>query len=142
VDAVVAAYLDLSGALGAVQKGGRTPVELSAMIGAARTLQGDLRGAKEEPLVAGVAAAAEGMNGQPIERQREAFKTLSTRLIALADMLPPTRAVAERLFVLHCPMAPGDWLQKSDAVANPYYADSMKQCGSVVRTISAQEGKP
>jgi Cu(I)/Ag(I) efflux system membrane fusion protein len=141
VDAVVAAYLDLSDALGAEQKA-PSPVDLSPLITAARALEGELHSAKEEPLVAEIAAAAEGMNGLPIERQREAFKTLSTRVIALADALPPTSAVAERLFVLHCPMAPGDWLQKTEGVANPYYAETMKQCGSVLRIINTREGKP
>jgi hypothetical protein len=82
------------------------------------------------------------MAEQSIEHQREAFKALSTRVIALAEALPPTRAMGQRLFVLHCPMAPGDWLQKDEAVANPYYADSMKQCGSVVRTINTREVNP
>ena len=38
-------------------------------------------------------------------------------------------------YLMHCPMANGNWLQKDKTVANPFYGKSMSQCGSVVREV-------
>ena len=44
----------------------------------------------------------------------------------------PTDAPVRRA---HCPMAFGDrgatWLQRGDAVDNPYFGDRMRTCGSI-----------
>ena len=36
-------------------------------------------------------------------------------------------------YVANCPMAKADWLQRSQNLANPYYAEDMKECGTIVR---------
>jgi membrane fusion protein, copper/silver efflux system len=138
VDAVFVAYLDLSEKPGAEQSKD-THIDPAGLVAAAAALHSALGDAKEAPLAVEVAKAAESMKGHPIDHQREAFKSLSEKVIALADALPPTTSVADRLFLIHCPMAPGDWLQKTEGVANPYYANEMKRCGEVVRTIPKQE---
>ena len=70
------------------------------------------------------------------EPQREAFKGLSAAMITLAKQRRPSAAVAPRLFLVHCSMAEASWLQKKDAVANPYLPD-MPGCGEVESEITA-----
>ncbi|MBL8765269.1 MAG: efflux RND transporter periplasmic adaptor subunit [Phycisphaerae bacterium] len=145
VDAVVTAYLTISSALGAEQKDSPppTPLDMTALIAAAHALHGAVSGTKIEPLAAGIAKAAEAMKGHPIDHQRSMFSALGEKVIALAEALPPSSAVAKTLFVMNCPMAPGgakgDWLQTSPDVANPFFAADMKECGSQVRTIKTRE---
>ena len=138
VDAVVAAYLTIADALGAVQEDSST-LNMTTLISAAHALHGAVSGTKVEPLAVDVAKAAEAMKGQPIDHQRQMFSALGEKVIALVDAVPPTTAVAEVLYVLNCPMAPGgakgDWIQRGKNVANPFFATEMKECGSQVRMI-------
>lgn len=58
---------------------------------------------------------------------REAFKLLSAKATKLAAGHPG-------FFVLNCPMVkPGDWVQTSEKVSNPYMGKAMLTCGSVVK---------
>ncbi|MGE3108376.1 MAG: efflux RND transporter periplasmic adaptor subunit [Phycisphaerales bacterium] len=142
IDTVVSEYLKLSRVLGAVQDK-VTPVDMAPLVSAAHALHGALSATRNEPLAVGVAKAAEAMKGHPLDHQRQLFSALGERVIALVDVMPPTAAVAKDLYVMNCPMAPGgakgDWLQTSPDVANPFFATSMKECGSSVRTINTRE---
>ena len=135
VDAIVSAYLVLAESLGAVQKDA-TPLKPDDLVAAIHALHGEASGAEAMGLVSEAARAAESLTGKPIDQQREAFKSVSAGVIALIEAMPPSPKVAESLFVLHCPMAKADWLQRKADVANPYNADDMKECGSVVREIA------
>jgi membrane fusion protein, copper/silver efflux system len=141
VDALLSEYLSLSSALGAAQQKD-TPLDLSTLISAAHALHGPVAGTRLEPLALDVAKAAEAMKGHPLDHQRRMFSMLGERVIALADALPPSRTVAETLYVMNCPMAPGgakgDWVQTSPDVANPFFATEMKTCGTQVRQIAPQ----
>lgn len=139
VDAVVSAYLAISGSLGAVQKD-TTPLDMTQLIAAAHALHGGVLGSKVEPRAVDVAKAAEAMKGHPIDHQRGAFKALSATVIALVEVLPPSKTVGDSLYLMHCPMAPGDWLQKTSELANPFYATDMKACGEMVRTVRTRGG--
>ncbi len=134
-DAVLSEYLRLSAILGEPQVTD-APVEAGPLVAAAHALHGAVAGAESEALAVRVAAAAEALRGQDLDRQRELFKALSEAIIALAQRHPPSAAVAGPLFVVHCPMAPGSWIQKGEVVNNPFYATSMKRCGEVRRTIA------
>lgn len=139
VDAVVSAYLDISQALGAEQKNS-TPIDVSTLIKAAHLLHAEVLGIKEEPLAVDVAKAAEAMKGHPTEHQREMFKALSTKVIALVDALPPSRTLGDQLYVMNCPMAPGSWIQRSKDLHNPFYATEMKTCGTLLRAVTTPGG--
>jgi hypothetical protein len=143
VDAIVSAYLALAESLGEVQKDA-TPLKPEGLIAAVHALHGEVSGAEggATRLVSEAAKAAESLTGKPIDQQREAFKSVSAAVIALIDAMPPSPKVAESLFVLNCPMAKADWLQRKADVANPYYADDMKECGSVVRPVSPKGSHP
>ncbi|MBI2756724.1 MAG: efflux RND transporter periplasmic adaptor subunit [Chloroflexi bacterium] len=153
-DAALAEYLKLSTTLGAVQKSGAAPppsLDMSALISAAHSLHGALSGTKQESLAVDLGKAAAALKDQPLTRQRELFSALGEKVIALADAVRPSKAVAGEggggvLYVMHCPMAPvdkgggnGDWLQTTPNVANPFLGPEMKECGSLVRTITPRE---
>jgi len=103
-------------------------------------LHGEVTAPEGLRLAMSAATAAEAMNGQPLEKQRELFKAVSATLIALVDAMPPSSGVSGTLYVVNCPMAQADWLQRSKTIANPYYADDMKECGSVVRPVGGSKG--
>lgn len=60
-----------------------------------------------------------------IDGQREAFKSVSTHLIAYAK-----KEKIDGLYEANCPMASASWLQSTDEVKNPYYGAKMLTCGS------------
>ena len=59
-----------------------------------------------------------------LETAREKFKPLSDDAVKLAQG-------KAGYFVMTCPMAKGDWVQKDMEVANPYYGASMLRCGGL-----------
>jgi Cu(I)/Ag(I) efflux system membrane fusion protein len=73
--------------------------------------------------------------------RRDALRPFTGALLAALDGLgyelegPPVG-------LFHCPMAfdgeGGDWLQRGDVTANPYYGSEMLRCGSLVRTIGEE----
>jgi Cu(I)/Ag(I) efflux system membrane fusion protein len=137
VDAVAKAYLHVSDFLGKPQKG-EQPVDVQPLIVAAQELAANVAPEKK-PLAEKALKAASDLKGQPIEQQRKLFKPLSEAVIVLVDQMPPSKAVADKLLVMHCPMADenrgADWLQATEPLANPYFATSMKRCGEIKRTI-------
>ncbi|MBL8886476.1 MAG: efflux RND transporter periplasmic adaptor subunit [Phycisphaerales bacterium] len=139
VDAIVAAYLPLAESLGAVQKENAS-LNVNELVSAIHTLHGEVTGPEGLRLVTSAAAAAEAMKGQPLDKQRELFKEVSATLIAVVDSMPPSSGVAGTLYVVNCPMAKADWLQRTKTIANPYYADDMKECGSLVRSVGGSKG--
>lgn len=70
------------------------------------------------------AAAQVVAKADSLATAREAFKTLSTPVIALAKQ-------AKGYFILSCPMAKADWVQSTREVANPYFGKAMLTCGEV-----------
>jgi len=74
-----------------------------------------------------------------IDAARKAFETLSNELIAVVVQfgIPEN----QQLYRIHCPMAfnnkGADWLQADKDIRNPYFGDSMLNCGEVVKVISA-----
>ncbi|HTX64359.1 MAG TPA: hypothetical protein VMD31_01185 [Opitutaceae bacterium] len=74
---------------------------------------------------ADVAAAAGAVAGaKDIAAGREALKALSRDAVVLARH--------ERgWFIVNCPMADADWVQRTRQIANPYFGQSMPSCGTV-----------
>ncbi|MCI0433638.1 MAG: efflux RND transporter periplasmic adaptor subunit, partial [Gemmatimonadetes bacterium] len=134
LDALVSAYLAMSESLGAAQTS-EEPLDAAGLVEAAGALREALQGMPAEAMAGVVADSASALRDQPLDRQRELFKVLSEAVIGLMERHPPSAGVVGRLYVMHCPMASGDWLQAVEQVRNPYYATSMKRCGEVVRTI-------
>jgi len=134
-DALYVEYLKLSATLGGAP-GADTPLDLKPLIAAAETLTAnEAHPAKDA--TATLLDAAKAIADLPLETQREKFGPLSDAMIAIAGQFAPSGAVTPNLFIIHCPMAPGSWIQPGEEVANPYYRDEMKQCGTVERAVPA-----
>jgi protein SCO1 len=66
---------------------------------------------------------------------RVAFGKLSHALLALVR--ESRTPLGEAVKVAYCPMARKYWLQKGDAIRNPYYGAQMLECGRIVEAIPA-----
>lgn len=77
---------------------------------------------EEQPALAELAGKV--ATSDSLEAARAAFKPLSAQAVKLADG-------AEGYFIMTCPMAKADWVQKERELANPYYGASMLRCGTV-----------
>ena len=71
-----------------------------------------------------------------IEKQREAFISLSEEMITISKQIQQT----QKLFIQKCPMANNNqgakWLSLEEEIKNPYYGASMLGCGSVIDVIN------
>jgi len=68
--------------------------------------------------------AAEIATSTSLDEARVHFKAVSEVTVKLA-------AGQEGYYVLTCPMANADWVQKTTKVQNPYMGQSMPECGAV-----------
>ena len=134
-DALYTEYLTLSATLGGAP-GDDKPLDLTPLIAAAETLAAN-EAHPAKTATATLLEAAKAMVELPLESQREKFGPLSNAMIAIAGQFAPSGTVTPNLFIIHCPMAPGSWIQPGEEVANPYYRDEMKQCGTVERAVPA-----
>ncbi len=80
---------------------------------------------------------------QDLKPQRAAFETLSNSLIDQVRANGLDRV--GNAYVIHCPMVGSnkgaDWLSSVPEVLNPYYGDSMLDCGSITETLSIESNK-
>lgn len=137
-DGIVKAYLTLAKALGARQES-NSGLDVSPLTDASAMAVADA-GADAKPLAEAVDLAAKAMTGQSLDAQRRKFVELSDAVVALVRSSPPSREAVPSLYLMNCPMAfdlgVAHWLQDSDSVANPFYATTMKKCGSLVETLA------
>jgi len=134
IDRLFRAYLAIHKVLGASQAEDK-PLDVSELVAAARAIP---KASATSAQVTQLIDAAKAMQDKPLAEQRTLFKPLSEALIALARANPPSTAVAPKLYVDYCPMTYGDgahWLQASDAIANPFFASHMKDCGSIEQIL-------
>jgi hypothetical protein len=84
-------------------------------------------------LPASIVADADGLAAaQDLRAARRTFKELSDELIAwLADRKAESTGYREA----YCPMADANWLQKGDAINNPYLGKKMLHCGDFDRSF-------
>ncbi|MCP4245475.1 MAG: DUF3347 domain-containing protein [bacterium] len=76
-------------------------------------------------------AAALKTTGADLEADRVTFVALSAALRTLVQHARPDRDRWPKLYIYHCPMSKGDWLQASEEKANPYYGFKMLKCGQL-----------
>jgi multidrug efflux pump subunit AcrA (membrane-fusion protein) len=139
IDDVARRYLDVASAMAADDEP-RTRESSSAFAASASALSRAAEGTAARESAAELSREAAALDGKSLEAARPLFRPVSDRAIRFLEAAPPSAAVAAELSVIHCPMFPGNWLQRGAAVANPYYGKEMLGCGEVVRTIRA-EGK-
>lgn len=86
-------------------------------------------------IVSQAAAIAESVArfaGKDLSAQRDAFKSLSGKVIELLRDQPPPE---QTLLVAHCPMVEADWLQTTETILNPYMGSEMPRCGVLTGKI-------
>jgi len=72
--------------------------------------------------------SASRMRGRSLDSMRAQFQAISRAVIGLLTMAGE-KNVGDDLRVFACPMAGGEWVQRGDEPANPYYGFSMLRCG-------------
>jgi Cu(I)/Ag(I) efflux system membrane fusion protein len=91
-------------------------------------------------VISDIATNAEHLHHMDLAGARHAFKPISHAIVTLATQL--RSADAEKSFThFYCPMVPGgggDWLQRGDELANPYFGSQMPRCGEKVLELPAQ----
>jgi hypothetical protein len=118
--AIVGSYLEIQGRLAADKVDGIKPAARAIGEQAARM------GAEGAAIVK---AAKSIEDAADLKTAREAFGGLSDAVIAAGTAegwkdLPDLR-------VAYCPMVKKSWLQKDDAIKNPYYGSGMLTCGEI-----------
>ena len=78
-----------------------------------------------------VRAAALKMRGKDLEEDRVTLVELSVAFSALIDVARPSRDRWPKLYIYHCPMSKGDWIQSGQEKRNPYYGFKMLTCGEL-----------
>lgn len=139
IDRVLAEYLAIAEPFGKEEP--NTPAAgVDALLGAIEALRSGATGRDAAGLIAAAHDAVIAMQSRPIEKQRDLLRPVSAAIIAIVDAMPPSDAGAANLYVATCPMAKADWLQRGEVIANPYYAEDMKECGSIVRRVGDKPG--
>jgi len=118
--AIVGSYLEIQGRLAVDKVDGIKPAARAIGEQAARM------GAEGAAIVK---AAKSVEDAADLKTAREAFGPLSDAVIAAGTAegwkdLPDLR-------VAYCPMVKKSWLQKDDAIKNPYYGSGMLTCGEI-----------
>ncbi len=139
IDKVVAEYLGVVEPLGE-EKPETPPARVDGLLGAIDALARRAEGADAGRLAAQARDAVGALRGQTTQRQRELLKPASAAIIAIVDAMAPSRALASDLYVAHCPMVDAQWIQRSTTLANPYYAEDMKECGTIERALARPAG--
>lgn len=96
-------------------------------------------GGKLKTQAAAVVKAAEA-EPKDLKQAREAFKPLSTAVIALVQTVPPSADAAPTLYEASCAMAKANWLQGTKEIVNPYMGKEMLTCGEVVKKVEPSPG--
>jgi hypothetical protein len=116
--ALVAAYLEIQASLAADSTDG--------VAAQARTI-GEQAGAMGADGTAVAAATATLGKASSLDEARQAFGPLSQAVVAMASEAGWKGLDGVKL--AYCPMAKHTWLQKDEAVRNPYYGKAMANCG-------------
>ncbi len=84
--------------------------------------------------VRGLRAAALKTTGKDLDADRVTFVELGAAMRTLVEHVRPDKQRYPKIFIFHCPMTKGDWLQTSEVLSNPFYGFKMRDCGKPVET--------
>jgi RND family efflux transporter MFP subunit len=79
-------------------------------------------------------AGALKTTGKDLEADRVTFIEIGAAMRTLVKHVRPDRQQYPDIYIYHCPMTKGDWLQASDEMANPFYGFEMLKCGELRET--------
>lgn len=136
VDYIAEHYLALQHLLAADATVGIAKNALGLAAAAEKLIEG--RRGPNSTISAALAEAAEtihraalGITEEDIAKDRLRFSELSAAFIELLDEQRPSRERWATLSLFRCPMAKADWVQATEALANPYYGFKMRSCGTL-----------
>ncbi len=75
--------------------------------------------------------AAVKITAKDLQADRVTLVELSAAVRTLVGHVRPDRARWPKLFIYHCPLSKGDWIQATEGKANPYYGFKMLKCGEL-----------
>lgn len=78
--------------------------------------------------------AALRLTGKSLQDDRVTFVALGSALREMTAHVRPSPDRYPTLYIFHCPITKGDWLQSTDDMANPFYGFEMLKCGELVQT--------
>lgn len=76
-----------------------------------------------------VRGAALKLTGKSLDDDRVTFVGLSDAMSVLVEHVRPSKGQYPTIYIFHCPMTKGDWLQTTEDMANPFYGFKMLKCG-------------
>jgi transcription initiation factor IIE alpha subunit len=76
-------------------------------------------------------AGALKTTGRNIEADRVTFVEVGAAMRTLVEHVRPDKERYPKIYIFHCPMTKGDWLQTSEEMANPFYGFKMLKCGEL-----------
>ncbi|HUU95284.1 MAG TPA: heavy metal-binding domain-containing protein [Phycisphaerae bacterium] len=79
-------------------------------------------------------ATAIKTNGKDLDADRVTFVELGAAMRTLVEHVRPDKERYPKIYIFHCPMTKGDWLQSSEEMANPFYGFKMLKCGELQAT--------
>jgi len=79
-------------------------------------------------------AAALKTTGKDLDADRVTFVELSRAMRRVIEHVRPSRDRYPTLYLFHCPMTKGDWIQATGDLANPFYGFAMLKCGEQTGT--------
>ncbi|MBU0641378.1 MAG: DUF3347 domain-containing protein [Planctomycetes bacterium] len=79
-------------------------------------------------------AAAIKTTGDKLDADRVTFVEFGTAMRTLVEHVRPDKERYPKIYIFHCPMTKGDWLQSSEEMANPFYGFKMLKCGELQAT--------
>ncbi|MCH8052927.1 MAG: efflux RND transporter periplasmic adaptor subunit [Planctomycetes bacterium] len=75
--------------------------------------------------------AAVKITAKDLQADRVTLVELSAAVRTLVGHVRPDRTRWPKLFIYHCPLSKGDWIQATEGKANPYYGFKMLKCGEL-----------
>ena len=72
-------------------------------------------------------------DAKDIEALRHEFKGLTPLFVSAVETFGMKSGSSA--YLIHCPMANSDWVQKDKKTMNPYSGKEMQECGEVVREV-------
>lgn len=94
----------------------------------AEGLQKEERKAFEKQKAGLVKAAEKISKSGDLEKQRDAFATLS---VGMWNLVKVAESITVTVYYQYCPMKKSYWLSLEPAIKNPYYGASMLTCGNI-----------
>lgn len=70
---------------------------------------------------------------------RQNFEPLSKQIRKYLELFGKPKNVEGEVYIYHCGMYPGSWLQENKNVGNPYYGKKMLKCGKLMGETSKEK---